>query len=188
MAIMKKSFYVWSAILLAGISLLVYGAFFGPDDLPKITPTPIPTPTQSVTESPIPTASPTVASTPEGFIGPTGLKAPASCSIGGEINYLEKRTYASSPDAKISWKNVDSSGRLIKWQSEPADNLSIGPNIYANLRVPDGEYGITVGLPENPLAKEYTLRASVTYGQLIKGNVEVKEVACSGKTKVKLNF
>lgn len=179
-----KNIYFWGIILLAGLALLVYGSV----SRPEIRRTPTSSP--SVTGTPEFSATPSVqaTSTPEKFESFVGLKEPASCLIAGEITYLDKSTYASTDNALISWRNVDSTGRLIKWRSKPADNLSIGPNIFANLDIPDGDYGLTVGLPGKPIAKEYILFASVTYGQLINGNVEVKEVACSGFTKVKLNF
>lgn len=174
----NKNLYFWGVVLLAGIGLLVYG-FLARPRVVVPSPTPTPTPVPSIS-SPLPTSS--------GFVGPTGLKSPASCTIAGEITYLEKGIYASTEDAKITWKNQDSSGRLIKWRSEPKDQLVIGPNLFANLNIPSGSWGITVGLPEKPTAKEYTLLASITYGQLINGNVEVKETACAGTVKVKLNF
>lgn len=175
---------MWGIVLLAGLALLVYGSVSRPEVWRTLTPSP------SVTGTPEFSATPNVqaTSTPEKFESFVGLKEPASCLIAGEIIYLNKNTYSSTDNALISWRNVDSTGRLINWRSEPADNLAIGPNIFANLDIPDGDYGLTVGLPENPLAREYLLYASITYGQLIKGNVEVKEVACSGFTKVKLNF
>lgn len=180
----NKNLYFWGVILLVGVVLLVYGSVSRPEILRT------PTPSPSVTDTPEFSATPNVqaTATPEKFESFVGLKEPASCLIAGEITYLDKNTYSPTDNTLISWRNVDSTGRLINWRSVPADNLAIGPNIFANLDIPDGDYGITVGLPEKPVAREYLLYASITYGQLIKGNVEVKEVACSGFTKVKLNF
>ncbi len=186
---MKNSnVYMWAVIFLAGIALLVYGSISRPEILRM--PTYSPKATSTSEFSPIVNGTPPakVSPSPEKFESFAGLKAPASCLVAGEVTYLDKKIYSSTDNARISWKNVDSTGRLIKWRSEPADNLAIGPNIFANLDIPDGDYGISIGLPEKPVAKEYILFASVTYGQLINGNVEVKETACSGFTKVKLNF
>lgn len=177
---MKKSLYIWGTVFVAGMILLIYGAVSRPNDLP-------PTPTGTATLFPSVMISPTPIGT-AGFVGPTGLKSPASCTIAGEITYLDKNIYSSTDNAMITWNNQDSTGRLVKWRSEPKDQLSIGPNLFANLDIPDGSWRLSVGLPVNPVAKEYTLFASITYGQLINGNVEVKEVACTGVTKVKLNF
>lgn len=181
-----KNIFFWGIILLAGLALLVYESVSRPEILRTPTPSPtvISTPESSATTIPNVQAT----STPEKFESFAGLKAPASCLVAGEITYLDKQTYAASDNAMITWKNVDSTGRLIKWHIEPSDKLAVGPNLFANLDVPDGSWRLTVGLPTQPVAKEYTLSASITYGQLIKGNVEVKEVACAGTTKVKLNF
>lgn len=181
-----KNVYFWGVILLAGLALLVYGSVSQPVIVRAPTPSPTVTSTPESSATAIPNVQ--VTATPEKFESFVGLKGPANCLIAGEIVYLGKSTYASTDNARISWRNVDSTGRLINWRSVPADNLAIGPNIFANLNIPDGDYGISLGLPDKPVAKEYLLYASVTYGQLINGNVEVKEVACAGFTKVKLNF
>lgn len=177
----NKNIYFWGVVLLAGVVLLIYGSVVRPGVAPS------PTSATVVRNSLEPSTA--VIVSPRGeFIGPTGLKSPANCVIGGEIVYIDRSIYSSTDEAMITWKNQDSSGRLIKWRSEPKDQLSIGPNLFANLNIPDGSWRISVGLPAEPVAKEYTLWASVTYGQLVNGNVEVKEVACTGATKVKLNF
>ena len=171
---MNKNLY-WIIIILVGIGLVLYAYFSKRNDL-----------SVDISESPSP--SPTVSPSEEPFVGLNGIKSPATCQVGGEVNFTAKDTFISN-GSKISWKNVDSQGRLINWHIAPQDDLKIGPNIFANLTVPDGEYqNLTVRLPENPTSKTYTLTASITYGQFIKGDLKVKETNCSGQVKVNLNF
>lgn len=120
-------------------------------------------------------------------MGLTGLKEPASCTVGGSIDFLSRNIF-SSKDAKITWKNVDIQSRQIHWTITPNDGLAIGPNIFANLKVPEGSEVLTVGLPANPKAKTYKLTASVTYGEFVNGNVVVKETACTGSVAVRLKY
>lgn len=145
----------------------------------------------NVVQSPTPTSTPQPALSPtkeEPFSGLHGIKSPATCQVGGEIDFSSKDLFSSN-GSKISWQNVDSQGRLINWHISPKDNLAIGPNIFGNLDVPNGEYeNLTVRLPESPVAKSYLLTASVTYGQFIQGDLKVKEVNCTGQVRVNLTF
>ena len=145
-------------------------------------------PTNSdIVQSPVPTPTPAPASTKEPFSGLNGIKEPATCQISGETNFIDQKSYSSN--TKISWQNIDSQGRLINWHISPKDNLAIGPNIFANLTVPNGEYAnLTVRLPENPISKTYLLTVSVAYGQIIQGDVKMREASCTGQIKVNLNF
>lgn len=192
----KKNLVFWGIVVLIGASLILYSYLSRPVKYvePSIgskveqgltpAPIPIPTPRPDSTSSPQTTPS----STEEPFSGLNGTKSPATCQVGGEINFSDRNTF-STRDSKISWQNVDSQGRLINWRISPQDSLKIGPNIFANLTVPNGQYeNLTVRLPENPVVKNYLLTASVTYGQFIQGDLKVKEVNCSGQVKVNLNF
>ncbi|MEK7121102.1 MAG: hypothetical protein AAB857_00165 [Patescibacteria group bacterium] len=179
----KKNLIFWGAIAIVGVGLILYGYFLRPvrdeeqPNNPDIVQSPIPTPT----------LTPVPASTKEPFSGLNGIKAPATCQISGETNFTDLKSYSSN--TKISWQNIDSQGRLINWRISPKDDLAIGPNIFANLTVPSGEYeNLTVRLPENPISKTYLLTVSVTYGQIIQGDVKVKEVNCTGQIKINLNF
>ena len=188
----KKNLIFWGGALLVGAGLIFYSYISAPV---KQTEQPV---DNGVVQSPVSTATPNSAFSPvpslttkpteEPFIGLRGVKAPATCQVGGEINFSDKNTF-SSKDLKISWQNIDSQGRLIKWRISPQDGLMIGPNIFANLNIRNGEYeSLTVRLPENPISKTYLLTASVTYGQIIQGDVKVKEANCSGQVKVNINF
>lgn len=173
----NKNFIFWGAVVLVGAGLILYSYFSRPVGQPI---------NSDVVQSPIPTTSPKLP-TKESFLGLHGIKAPATCQISGETNFTDQKTYSSN--TKISWQNIDSQGRLINWHISPQDGLAIGPNIFANLAVPSGEYqNLTVGLPENPVSKTYLLTASVTYGQIINDDVKVKEASCTGQIKVNLNF
>ncbi len=188
----KKEIILWVLAAAIGVAVISYGSWSRPVKYvkngkpietvsPSMSVSPFSSPTAKPEATPAPTSTP--MPTPTGFVGPTGLKAPASCIVGGEIEFVEKNISASR-EAKISWKNVDMHGRLIKWATEPEDELIVGPNLFANLTVPDGSEGLTVKLPESPKAKTYFLTAAITYGQMEKGAVVVKEVKCSGQVKI----
>ena len=179
----KKTLIFWGFIVLAGMVLVLYSYFTRPARYSG-SDTPIVSPNVSLSPSPTTSASPTE----ELFLGLGGIKSPATCQVDGEINFSSKNSFISK-DSKISWQNVDSQGRLIKWHISPKDDLAIGPNLFGNLIIPNGEYSNpTVRLPENPISKTYLLTASITYGQIIQGNVKVKEVNCTGQVKVNLGF
>ncbi len=176
----KKQLILWIFIALVGISLVLFSKKPGlilngssPSPEPNLSSSPSPTGQSSVTEEP--------------FLGMGGLKSPATCQISGTATFSSSNSFIS--DTKIAWQNIDSQGRLINWKISPADDLAIGPNIFGNLSVPNGEYNnLTIRLPQNPKSKNYTALASVTYGQIINGNVEVKETNCSGQVKINLNY
>ena len=205
----NKNIILMSLVVLIGLASLVYYGYFvrsktGDSDL--VLPTIQPTPTEILVQSPEPdsthsndsgqasspqaTPRPSVpiTATPEPFLGLNGVTSPATCQVGGEVEFTSTDSFRSL-GSKISWKNIDSRGRLIKWHIGPDDKLAVGPNIFESLPLPDGEYqNLTVRLPENPISKNYLLTASVTYGQFVKGNLEVKETNCTGQVKVNLNF
>lgn len=183
-----KSLILWG-IVAVGVIGLVFYAYLSKQDrnsgstaTPDVIQSPTPVPTPVLTPVPGPSL------TEEPFSSLRGIKSPATCQVSGEINFSDAGTF-STRDSQISWQNVDSQGRLINWHISPQDNLKIGPNIFANLIIPNGKYeNLTVRLPENPVSKNYLLTASITYGQFVKGDLKVKEVNCSGLVKVNLNF
>lgn len=152
-----------------------------------------PTPTGSISVSPV--VTPTSSATPMatlrprtgGFIGPTGLTKPATCALAGQIIFRQPNLFESK-NVSISYQNVDDEARLINWSMSPSDALTIGPNIFVALPLPDGSSKITVALPQNPKSKSYTLRATVGYGQVIGNNVVVKTAACTGSISVQLLY
>ena len=191
----KKNLIFWGGVMVLGLGLVLVIYFAKPAGYGEQTTGPAtgsvvvqnPNFTVSPESSSSPQATPRPSATEEPFVGLNDIKAPAVCQISGETDFSDSKLYSSN--TKISWQNVDSQGRLINWRISPTDNLAIGPNIFANLTVPNGEFeNLTVRLPENPVAKSYLLTASITYGQVIQGDVKVKEVNCSGQVKVNLNF
>ena len=207
----NKKNLIFLGIIIIGLGLLAWYGYFagsktGDSDLILSTTQPTPTPTETLIASPEPDSahsndsgqasspqatprpSVLVTITPEPFLGLNGVKNPATCQVEGEVEFTATDSFRSK-GSKISWQNIDSRGRLIKWHISPEDKLSVGPNIFESLPLPDGQYeNLTVRLPENPISKNYLLTALVTYGQFIKGNLEVKEANCIGQVKVNLNF
>ena len=98
---------------------------------------------------------------------------------------MDPRIY-DNQDALFTYKGVDHPGRLINWTVSPDDGLAIGPNLFAQLPLPDGESLVGISLPENPKYKRYELTALITYGRLIDGNMKVFTKQCAGKTTVVL--
>ena len=186
----KKNLIFWGIILLVGIGLISYSylsksAANSGSDTSVVSPSSSPL---GASLSPSPSVSILLLPTAEPFLGLGGITSPATCQVQGEVLFGSKDSF-SSKDSKISWQNVDSQGRLIFWHISPKDNLAIGPNLFGNLTVPNGEYeNPTVRLPESPIAKSYLLTASITYGQIIQDDVKVKETDCTGKIKVDLGF
>lgn len=206
MVIMKKPIFILVVIgiIIAG-AIIFYFARNNSGDLSAFS---SPTPSISVNFSPSPSSNPrpapkpSVSATPDnsGTNLPTGgqdlvsspvpwdkLSGEASCELKGEIKYesMSPRVY-DNQDAIFTYKGVDHPGRLINWVVSPNDGLSIGPNLFAHLSLPDGESLIGVSLPENPKYKRYELTASITYGRLVDGNVKIYTKQCSGKTTVVL--
>lgn len=176
----NRNLIFWAGVVVVGVGLILYSYLSRP-----VQQAGQPAGSPDVVQSSTPTPAP--LSTREPFLGLHGIKAAATCQISGEINFTDQTSYSS--DTKISWQNIDSQGRLINWHVSPAESLAVGPNIFANLAVPNGKYeNITVHLPDNPASKTYLLTASVTYGQIIQGDVKVKEASCTGQIKVNLNF
>src|SRR3989338_3250215 len=191
----KKNFIFGGGVAVLGLGLILVIYFAKPAGYVEQTIEPTTGPdivqspdiTVSPESSPSPQATPRPSAAEEHFVGPHGIKSPATCQVSGEAEFSEPGLYSSN--TKISWQNVDSQGRLINWRISPNDSLSIGPNLFANLTVPDGQYdNLTIRLPENPISKTYLLTASITYGQFIDGDLKVKEVNCSGQAKVIFNF
>lgn len=143
----------------------------------SISPTPNVFPTLSVSPTPSESQYPKIVN----------KYPPAECSLAGSIEYIEPGIYENK-EATITYKNIDSIARHIIWTVFPQDDLSVGPNLFANLPVPDGSDSISAGLPAEPVAKNYTLTAKVTYGVFVKGNLEMRQSVCSGQILVKINY
>ena len=146
----------------------------GPGNISLESPTPSETVLPSLSPSPSPRPAP-------------GQKG-ATCQISGEIVFLNKNLYENK-NAKIRYQNVDDAIRQIYWKSEPDDGvLTVGPNLFEDLPLPNGERNIGIALNKETFAKNYILTASITYGvKNAKGLVEEKIVNCTGKVSVDIS-
>ena len=122
------------------------------------------------------------------------LLGQASCQLQGEIKFLNHNTY-DNQDAKFIYGGIDHPARNISWTVIPKDDVSVGPNLFSKLVLPNGESLLGITLPENPKYKQYELTAKVQYGRLVDdkgnfvavgGNVKVFEKQCLGKTTIVL--
>ncbi|MBI2626715.1 MAG: hypothetical protein HYW77_00515 [Parcubacteria group bacterium] len=155
------------------------------------TPTKTPINTPIVTKTPFPTGDGRTTFIDEKVPWEL-LLGQASCQLKGEIKFLDHNTY-DNQDALFIYSGVDHPGRNIIWTVTPLDDLSVGPNIFNKMFIPDGESLLGVTLPDNPKYKKYELTVKMQYGRLVDekgnyvtvgGNVKVFEKQCDGKTTV----
>src|SRR3989344_4697301 len=160
---------------------------------PSETENPSPTPTTRpiATKVPLPTGDGRTTFIDEA-VPWSLLLGQASCQLKGEIKFLNHNTY-DNQDAKFIYSGVDHPARNISWTVTPADDISVGPNMFSKLALPNGESLLGITLPENPKYKSYELTAKMQYGRLIDdngnfvtvgGNVKVFEKQCGGKTAI----
>lgn len=165
-----------------------------PTNTQSLSPTISPNTSKIVLPTPTPSTHPGQPSTSPkakpGFSFPTPpprqlLTGPASCAVAGTIRFLNPNLYQNE-GAQISYQNVDDYTRFIYWKIIPADGtLQIGPNIFAELDLPNGKRDIGAAFNPPATAKQYTLTAAVTYGVINQtGAEEIKEVTCAGSAKV----
>ena len=144
-----------------------------------------PSPSKSSTSStPKPLAQPTQELS-EQTLRWNQLTGEAYCELTGEIKYLNSNTY-DNQDARFIYRGIDHPSRGIVWVVSPNDGLDIGPDIFAQMPLPDGISLIGVSLPETQYYKKYELTASINYGRLVDGNIKVYTKQCVGKTIVVL--
>lgn len=165
----------WIIVLIIGIGLIVFGS------LVRNVKNPValsPTPKISFSVSPAPSRSSLPATkTP----APTNKMGPATCQIGGSINFISKNLYETK-GAKIVYQNVDDPARLVFWKIAPDDgSLKVGPNIFSGLQLPNGERAVGVTPIKDFSADLYTLTASISYGVTDSRDVErIHNAACAG--------
>ena len=174
----SKSKIIWPAVLIAGAGILILFNILRDEAPDSITQE---TPALSETVGPLFSLSPSPR--------PTSLPKPivATCQIGGKIVFLDKNLYENK-DAKIIYQNVDDPIRQIFWKSNPDDGvLVIGPNLFEDLPLPDGERNVGVAINEETAVKNYTLPASITYGvRNTRGIIEERIADCSGGVSVQM--
>lgn len=197
---MNKKNIIRLVTLVAGITLI--GMYVWTSDVqqtsdvvntPSESPTTPPSSKPIISKVPLPTGDGRTT-----FIGEPVpwnlLLADASCELKGEIKYLSHNTY-DNQDALFIYKGIDHPGRNVFWTVTPQDNISVGPNIFNKIPIPNGESLLGVFLPENPKSKTYDITAKIQYGRLVDANgkfvtaggtVKLFEKQCDGKTVVVL--
>ncbi|OGN05627.1 MAG: hypothetical protein A2831_00380 [Candidatus Yanofskybacteria bacterium RIFCSPHIGHO2_01_FULL_44_17] len=183
---MNKQITIWVLALAAGIGLIWFFNISREGSRePEVSISASATPVISATPEPSPAASrkPIVSQQPEVI----NKYPPAECTLTGSITFLSPTLYENK-DANIIYKNIDSVARHIIWAVSPGENLSVGPNLFASLPLPDGTEDVTVTLPENYTSKNYTLTAKVTYGVIINRDLVIKESSCVGQIPVTVKF
>ena len=210
MLIMFKSKIILIVGLIIGI-ILIGWLFIIENDTditgPSSSELPDPTGTPLISASPLIAPTPgfkkTILPTPTGdgrttFIDETVpwslLLGDADCELKGEIKFLNHNTY-NNQDAVFIYKGIDHPARNIFWTVVPVDGISVGPNIFSKIPIPNGESLLGVILPDEPKYKRYEITASIQYGRQVDakgnfvtegGNVKVFEKQCKGKTVVVL--
>lgn len=150
-------------------------------------------PGTSGTELPVISLSPTPTPTYVHLPGTTltqgwyaQFKGPATCTVSGSVRYISPSIAENS--ARLDYRGIDSAARQIWWTVSPKDDIKVGPNIDASLKLPDGSNMVTLTLPTAPVAKQYTLTAAMTYGRLVDGGIKVYQAQCSGSIGVTLAY
>ena len=183
----KKPTILWLVVLAVGLGLIIF--FFASREAGEISDSENKGNGDLTQKSSEPTASDIITPQPSESQFPNIVNKypPAECSLAGSIEYLEPRLYENR-GANINYKNVDSNARHIIWSVSPKDDLSVGPNLFSRLPLPDGSEDITASLPVNPIAKNYILTAQITYGVFVKGNQEIRTVSCVGQIPVEIKY
>lgn len=165
-------------LIVIGVGLLFFANIFR--DKPKNNPTPSPTSEQtqsapSLSPSPAPSVTPSVSR----------VSKAATCQLAGEIKFVSPNIYQTI-GAQITYQNIDDKIRQIFWRSSPNDGvLTIGPNLFEELKIPNGEAEVGVDIRKAANVKVYTLTARINYGQRdAAGVTRVKETSCTGSVKV----
>ena len=178
----KKILPLMVAAVIVAVAVIYFTRSGGNNNLspsgsPSVNPTPSisasPTPRPSVKPSPKPSPTPTPAS----YIIP-------KCWLGGEITF-EGGAFKTS-DAYFNYDQVADPHDFIRWTITPAgEDVSIGPNMFANLELPAGRDTITIGFNSGrPKYAEYTLKASIDYPVTFPDATKVLNALCSGETKL----
>jgi len=190
------------ALIVVGVWLQFFGTNkngTSPDASPESTtenPSETPAPTGSlpiVTNSPLPTGDGRTTFIDEA-VPWSLLLSQASCELKGEIKFLNHNTY-DNQDARFIYSGIDHPGRNILWTITPQDDISVGPNLFGKMSLPNGESLLGIILPDEPKHEKYELTAKIQYGRLVDengnfviagGNVKVFEKQCEGKTTIVL--
>ncbi|MEK7583035.1 MAG: hypothetical protein AAB483_01360 [Patescibacteria group bacterium] len=180
MNITKKSI-TWLAILTVITSLIVAYALVS--DVQQISDVKVPLPTSDGRTT---------------FINETVpwslLLSDASCELKGEVKFLNHTTY-DNQDALLVYSGIDHPGRNVFWTITPKDTISVGPNLFSAMPIPNGESLLGISLPPRPKYKKYDVTARIQYERLVdedgkfvseKGVARSFEKQCEGKTTIVL--
>lgn len=205
----KNTIFLGVAILVAGFLFVYFGSFRisnvvnPPEPSADLTSSPQATKSSFTTPTPLKLPIATKAPLPTGdgrttFIDEAVpwslLLGPTSCRLQGEIKFLNHNTY-DNQDAQLIYSGVDHPARNIFWTVTPLDDISVGPNLFSKIPLPNGENLLSISLPENPKYNKYELTAKIQYGRLVDdfgrfvvvgGNAKVFEKQCDGKTVIVL--
>jgi len=178
---MSNKLILWAILLIVGIGLIISANIFrdtNPGSVSRGTPVPILSPTPSEEQN-----RGSLISQPS---SPNSGEIGATCQLSGEIRFIGENLYETI-GAKITYQNVDDPIRQIFWKAEPDDGaLTIGPNLFEDLSLPNGEREIGVILNKAPVSKLYILAAAITYGiRNSNGDIEVRNADCVGAITVK---
>lgn len=203
----KSKLIFWTVLLVVAVGLIT-GLVYGWNKYIKVAQNQLPLISSSTSTTPGPSSTDLATKpsgkdlqslTPEeveklvsGGLSPTGvpyaqLKGPAVCKVEGTIKFLSPTIY-QDVGTKLTYSGIDSPARQIKWKVSPPEDLKIGPNLMAQLKLPDGSAAIGATLPSSPQSKSYKLTTSVTYGRLVGGGIKVYEVNCSGEANVEIAY
>ena len=178
-------------LLSASLGLIIFAFVFRGQQLqePEATVSPQPSPEATAGEATptlsfVPTLTPVRTPTPSIKI----TNPAATCQLAGSINFINDDLYETR-GAKISYQNVDDTIRQIYWKTNPDDGaLVVGPNLFEQLVIPNGERQVGVSLIKSTNVKSYLLTAQVTYG--IRGpnggEIGVRLANCSGSVIVNM--
>lgn len=127
--------------------------------------------------------------TPEEGV-PVGIsKVRPECQLGGELVFIEEKTYRVD-GAYFNYQKVEDSHDFIRWTISPQEEASIGPNMFSSLPLPAGKETITFAFKKvgRPQYKTYELRASIDYPYVVNNKVEILNKPCDGVTKVQIAY
>jgi hypothetical protein len=108
------------------------------------------------------------------------------CKISGTV-YIkgDDINLQKTNDAVFRYRNIDTQARVIYWNFSPEDEIKAAPNMFAQLNIPDSEYfPVAFFFRSEPKYKEYTAKATITYGDWINGKVESGKRDCEGEIKI----
>ena len=160
--------YTLPAIIVVVVALVIGGAIYVKKGIGP-TATPTPTPDEGV---------------------PVGVsKIHPECQLGGELVFLEEKTYRVD-GAYFNYQKVEDAHDFVRWTISPQEEVSIGPNMFSSLALPAGKETITFSFAKagRPQYKTYELKASINYPYVVNNKVEVLNKQCEGVTKVRIAY